>query len=820
MLKTLKNKSVYVVIFLFTFLLGLVLLRHCLIGEYTFLSKLQLSDLVRANLPTYTMIYDEFATGFNIWQWEMGIGTSIFTHADVLFDPFTYICFLGGRANIAEMMGWSLLIKLCAEAVTMGVFLKHFKLGDFSVFLGGILYAFCGYSLIMGSNLALGTSLVYFPLVLLGVEKMLTENKKGGLLFALFLVAIYYYYYFFIIGILSLVYLIARLWMMKASPKQWRNAVFSLAILGMISGLLSAFTILPQALLVFGGTRVKSKDVPFDVNLFLPNLEVLTTSLSRIFANDILGSKVNAQYYGYHNDYFQLTFFVSCTAVIFIVQYVLYHKEQRKKVFGIAIASLIGISFGLVAYLFNAFSTINYRWAFIYNFLLVFGMALGVDSVLKNGGFHTKRLIASIVVSLFVMGYSVLSRTQTTDIFKGHLSSNSEVFSVVIYIYLALIVLDMIYKLIKGKIGIKGFRISFSIVLLALLSLEIMANYRTWLSPDNLSKYGQEPQLNYEDGSMDVIANIQKKDQSFYRINKTFDSVVDGVTIPSCNDAMVQKYYGLKCYNSINNANYIYFLQSAGVYVCLPYSVSPYKEQNKTPFDITGQDLNFICGVYERYDLMCYLAVKYLISDRNMDSDLPPYFELKENSQGYFVYYNHAYCPLAFSNSGIISYSEYLKLNEELRGIALLKYTVLSDELMAEKHITSAQIDVDVSEDLENLVLQKQQNYSEISFAENHIEFEIDMAEDGYLSLGMPYDSNWQIVVDGKKVQTEKINCGLLGAVTTGGHHRVEVRYVGKDFIAGTAISVVTLIGLVSFGIWWQCRRRKESEGGVQDGNE
>ena len=70
----------------------------------------------------------------------------------------------------------------------------------------------------MGSNFALGTVLVYAPLVFLGIEKWMDSGRIKILLAGLFLTCIYSYYFFFIMGILSAGYLCVRMLQRKRNP--------------------------------------------------------------------------------------------------------------------------------------------------------------------------------------------------------------------------------------------------------------------------------------------------------------------------------------------------------------------------------------------------------------------------------------------------------------------------------------------------------------------------------------------------------------------------------------------------------------------------
>ena len=107
---------------------------------------------------------------------------------------------------------------------------------------------------------------------------------------------------------------------------------------------------------------------------------------------------------------------------------------------------------------------------------------------------------------------------------------------------------------------------------------------------------------------------------------------------------MAQGYFGLKNYNSANNSNYMNFLIEMGIYCTIETKVPDYIAAGVQPEDITGADLNYICGVYDRYELMSYLGVKYFISDKD-GTTLPDNWVKKEEYEGLTLYENLAYMP-------------------------------------------------------------------------------------------------------------------------------------------------------------------------------
>ncbi len=782
-----RNWKLYIGVIVTILAISIVIFHEYIFYGHDFLFRGTASDLVRANLPTYYELYDNLTSGWSFWSWNMGIGTSVLTHADVMLDPFTYILFIFGRSHIPDMMILLFVAKIICEGLSFSLYLKYFKLDDRAIFVGAVLYAFCGYSLIMGQNLALGTILVYFPLLLLGIEKMVREKKVGVLLVSLLLISLLSYYYLYVSGLVIFFYLIARSIYEKDSWNIIVVRVFMLIIIAGIAIGLSAVTLLPQLKLVRNSARTVVSDVTGMGYLLKPQLGVLFTTLLRLFGNDILGNGLVDDYLGSPKDYYQLATFGTGLSVVLLFQIWTDMEKKRKKmiifvVTGISIATV----FPVFSYAMNAFSTVNYRWSFIINILMISFVVYAVDALLKKKYLDAKRLCHGIAATYGLVFGSMF-------LYAGLICQN-DYFDILNKIFLAgrksliLLTCEMIMMVslcaaIKNKKEGKRYDSLIVFCVLCMIMFEEVGNYFTWYNIENeIWNYSGDQGEAYEDESAEIIQKIQKDNPGFYRINKSFDSVYDNDGIPSLNDAMVQQYYGLKCYNSVNNAEYIRFLQTLGVYVCNPLVKDTYIKMEKAPEMVTGQDLNFIPGVYDDYELMSYLGVKYYLTN-DINEVVPDYFTYlpQYSSESVLVYENQAYYPLAYINENVANADEFESLTVQEKKTTLMQHTIV------EGQSDSSQVG---SMDFSDYAKLQREKFELIHFSADDIEFEIkDVKTKSYLSLLMPYDSDWEIFVDGVKVNSQKVNISLLGAQIMQGTHMVRLHYAPSAVKLGGVLS-------------------------------
>ena len=820
-----EKLSIYLSVSALILLLCSILLYKYVFLGYEILGRGIASDLLRINLPTYYMIYDNIGKG--MWSWNMGIGTSMMSHGDAMFDPFTYVCFIFGRDGIPHMMAWCLIVKLIAAGLCFALYLRRLSLGNTAVIFGSVLYAFSGYHMIMGLNLALGTVCVYFPLILLGLEQFICENKKLLLIISLSLTAIYFYYYFYMCGIISCIYLIVRLAIRRPGVKRSALKVGGLALAGICSAAIAMFVLLPQLSIVLSNARVTGgTDTQLSQELFKIDYVTLCTAVLRSFGNDMLGSPFDFGYMGYSNDYFQLSSSLSVAVIIFLFQAFALNKKSRPAIAVSVVLITVATAIPFFSYIMNGFSTINFRWYFAVSAMQALALAAGIDAVIKARRFSFPAMAASMLSTALLIYCSIntLSKTMAEkyltdkeDNYRALCESAKSSADTIIFVFTGVCVIwamlslpdflrkhlpshtDAVHSENAGMRRISDSVTRCSAVFLAfiIMTVELRSNYLVWFTNDGLAvDYGNsgEPYSSYEDASLELIQSIQSSDNGFYRINKDFDSILTIEKITSENDAMAQRYFGLKCYNSSNNRSYVNFLQKMGIYVALYYNVEHYIQNGVTPENITGPDLNFIHGVYDRYMLMSYLGVKYFISE-GPRSDLPDYFSYLRDENGLFVYQNSAAMPLAFANRTLVSYDDFMEADDETKDLILMNATVVTAETAEKYGLSLSPIaDYTVSDSASNAASLRS-SFELISFSNDRVVFDVDITSGArILSFSVPYDSGWKVYVDGQKTDTVNVNISLLGAIVPEGEHTIELRYSPSSYSIGIAVSAVSAL--------------------------
>lgn len=780
-----KYGKEYMLLTLLLAIMCLILFRKYIFGgNYYFF---QGTDSVRTTFPAYYSLAKYFDEGWSWWSFHMGIGASQLSRFTAMSDPFNYVLYFN-HTNIERMIILAVSLRVIFAGVFFYSYLNVFEFKKEAKLLSSIAYAFSGYMIIMGQNYGFATVCVYLPLLLLGVEHGIRDGKYVFFCLLVFLTSVYFNTLFFVCSIIVIIYFFIRFFMIYGFKlKLFAKKTFAFlgyAILGIGIG---AFWTIPVTYLTGQSPRIgaiaqKNMFLEFDVNAFF-------TAFARMFSNNSLGIMVNGQdYVGYARQYMQLSTYTTVFALL-MLSLIIVNICGKKQIF--AIVGIVSVGFLFYwngfSYIMNACSTITYRWSFAFNFVLAFVIAYGINLVLNNKNIKLFQPLFIICVALnwyiFII-YLMFSRNnEQINGFYNFIQSNKGAF------YLPF-VLVAVYAFILYCFKSDYLCKNASIILITFVMMsEIFMNYNTFVNYQNsYGKQSEKTTIEYFDESMDFISHIQEEDKEFYRIEKLFDSLYRSDGLPSDNDAMVQRYYGLKNYSSLNPVGYIKFLQNMGIYVMCP--LESVDQTKVKPEDIKSSSLNFINGVGDRTDLMSYLGVKYVIVDTEKEHFiLPESYLLVETYGKYECYKNENYNPLVFATYQSVLNEEFKDLSVNDKDYVIFSTTIVDDE--EDEFLKSISDILADSYTVNQLMEQNRSNFRLKKFDEDFITGEISVKYNGYLNTTIPYDKGWNIYIDGKKAETLSLNNGLLGCKITEGTHEIEMKYFPYGMKLGLIVSVI-----------------------------
>ena len=168
-----------------------------------------------------------------------------------LFSPFNIVLLLFPRAWVPYVIGLNSIIKLTCAGLLFRLYLKYMGCKEFAARLGGVSYAFVGWMAFYLWYNNYQDTLVFFPVVLFGIEKTIREKKPWILSLGLFLLTISNYVLMISYIIAAFIYAMFR-YFQTLKTRDWHDNLWVLlfGFLGFLFGLLLAGSILIPALLI------------------------------------------------------------------------------------------------------------------------------------------------------------------------------------------------------------------------------------------------------------------------------------------------------------------------------------------------------------------------------------------------------------------------------------------------------------------------------------------------------------------------------------------------------------------------------------------
>ena len=253
-MKKLKFKENYIYIFSFIVPIMLMVVIYALIGIYLTGDKTIVnSDMYLQYVGFLGHIKDVLkgeANLFYSFSKSLG-GNTVGLFAYYMSSPLNLIIGLFPKAYIAETIVVITLIKIGLSSLTFTIYLiQSFKKRDINVIMFSLCYSFMAYNINFQLNIMWLDGVVLLPLVILGVDKLINENKYKLYVISLFIAIVYNYYIGYMICIFSGLYFIYKL-ILNNKVKLIKLGSFIGA--SILSVALSAFILIPTVLSLSSG---------------------------------------------------------------------------------------------------------------------------------------------------------------------------------------------------------------------------------------------------------------------------------------------------------------------------------------------------------------------------------------------------------------------------------------------------------------------------------------------------------------------------------------------------------------------------------------
>lgn len=849
------------------------ILRHV----YPFGDQIVLKvDLYHQYAPFHEELRSRIFNGQSLlYSWEGGLGKEFVTQmAYYTASPISFLILLFPQKLLPEALAVFILLKTCFSASFFSYYLKeHFKKNDISILVFGLLYAFTAFMTGYYWNVMWLDSVALFPIVALGVERIIHENKHILYYAALTLTMIVNFYMAVLVCVFTAAYFLVVLFAnyeWGRNKKVMLSRMIKFAVVSIICALTAMFILAPVAI-ALGQTATS------DTNF--PKFEIYD-NIYQLITNHFIGARpvVLARNEDLPNVY-------SGIITMMLIPLYFFNKNiNKREKWGMAIMLVIMLLCACIKpldFLIHGLhfpSNLPHRYTFIYSFIMLYIAYKGLMNI-KHCSFEFV-VYAGILYTVVIIVTEFIMVPAIHDI--DRVLSNSDIAINIIAMILYAVIIYL-YKNSKPSSlpAIMG-------VILVCVFAECMFSSHQGLDRTT----DREAYVKYIDGTTDAIKYMDEKENNgFYRTEfRRFTSINDaalyhyngfsqfsslapgGISefignlgIASTGnsyryydptpliDAMFDLKYVMNKDGEIKNERYVFEKQFDNVWVyrndrVLPLAfmvngdISDWQTTDSQPFEVQNQFIKLAAGVdrdmftpikpdsitktyMEVTEELDENSFKYSLTDpSNVSLEPTVTAEFTSDKDQYvFVYVDAGNAKRVKYKTDSANEDRELSAGKSLFDIGHVKAGekinvnfALTNKGEFEKSYRKDGTVKIYAASYDDAVFReafdklKLNPYTITSFDDTYIEGNVNADEDGVLFTSIPYVDGWKVSVDGAPVDKVSIgDNGVIGVNVPAGKHTVTFSFTSKGLVPSIIISFAGIVLFVLYTLIDKARKAK-----------
>lgn len=794
-------------------------------GDQSFLR----TDMYHQYAPFFSEFKHKLSQGGSLlYSWDIGLGVNFAAlYAYYLASPLNWLIFFCPREFIIEFMTGFIVLKIGLSGLAFTWYLRrHCRTSDFGTCFFGIFYALSGYMAAYSWNIMWLDCIALFPVILLGLEKLVHEKK--GLLYcvALGLSILSNYYISIMICIFMVIDFIALAVLDWDSFRDgWGKTVGLFAGCSLLAGGLAAFVLLPE-ICALQSTASGEMSFPTAAESYFSILDMLARHIGNVQVEIGLDHWPNI-YCGVAVLLFFLLF-LACRRIAL----------REKAVYcTLLLFFLASFSINVLNFIWHGFhypNSLPARQSFIYIALML--------TVCCRAYTNLEGISARSVSAAFWGAVSFVLLAQ--KFMEGDEAYHFAVFYGALFflaIYTGLIFLSRSHWERYGER--QGGRQALT-VLLALLTVSVEAAVNTTctsVTTTSRTAYTEDNE------AVETLADSLKGQEGFYRIEKTDQRTK--------NDGAWMHFPSASLFSSVASAEVTDFMRHMGC------------EASTNAYSITGSTPL----------VDCLLSVKYAFYPEEQRN---PRVEYIQDYRGVYLYANRYTLPLGFLIPDIMEHEWQLDMVnpadvqnslcglfdapdvlQEVHGLGSGPSLIYTPEEPGEyyAYVSNRQvkkvslkkgekeqtfdnlnrgylIEVGMVDGGQTLTFQNEEGSEDLGirlyryneaglehvyrklaqspfeltvWEDSHLKGSVETETGGTLFMSIPYDEGWSITVDGEKKSARKLFNAFMGIELSPGSHVIEMHYMPQGLKTGAAVSLCSLAVLAAAFAVSRIRRQR-----------
>lgn len=836
-----NNKWIYITFLISTIIISVIytLSKIAPFGNNSMLDV----DFYHQYGPLLNELYDRVKEGSSLlYSFNTGGGLPFYRNfLNYLSSPFNIVLFLFKKENIVMAFSCIIGLKVIFASGMMSIYLKKtFKKDGVLLTIFSVLYAFSGYFCSYYWNIMWLDGMVFLPLIMLGINKLVDDEKPIFYTIFLSIMLIANYFIAYMICIFAVMYFFGYLFYRYGfSLKKTYKKIILFILFSILAAALVSFALIPlyKALSSISATSDSFPELTLQFKFHELLFNHLTGVNRTVFASDELPLP---------NVYAGLLTFTG--VILFFINKKI---NIRAKLLAFLILLIFVLSFNLnsLDFIWHAFHVPNdlpWRYSFIYVFIFI---TIGYYGILRIKDLKKSSVFASSFISLIIILLAYKFSFKNIDF-------DRTIINIIFVLLYLLIFLFTQFKKINKKI-------IYALIIIFVSAECIYGIDYNWNIDHDIATFMSDKNT-YEK----LISETTSKDNDLYRMEKT-----DYLTL---NDAAWYNYKGISTFTSMayesvskfqrklglsgNNINsYYYKYYNTPIYNTMfdikylmgSYIENPYYSYLKTDGKVDLIKYNYsssllygvdkkIKGYYpEEYnpfknqsdfvslttnttDIYTDVLVKNVIGGEITPSDF------KNNSNGEFNYIlDDGQNSITFMLDNKVNQNIYLYINgSNVNGFEVddKYYSITSDEYytvdVGTKEIGDVKVKINFKDNNDDGIIKFyayaidddkfKEFYNEInknilkitSYSDTLIEGDVTLKSDKVMLSTIAYDTGWKVYVDGKSVDTYKIADSYLAFDIKKGSHKIKLVYYPDGMKLGVITSFISLAIIFIYAIF------------------
>ena len=699
-------------------------------------------DFNNQTIPLSMVIHDAIKTGNIFWNWNIDMGSSFVgsTSFNVLGDPFFYLTLPFPKNLFPYLTGWLQMIKYAVAGWLAYCYMERYFEKKEYVIIGSILYAFSGFQ---ATNLMFqfNSSAALFPLLLIAIDKLVLDGKKGYLASAVCISAWTDFYIFTAEVIFCIIYFLIRFF---TENKQYYKKIMRCILEGILGIGMAMVIYLPS--IVFSLLNPRSSVLmPMERWFEFDRRGFLYTLRTFLLPAEIMCKRS----FVYNSDYSSKAAYLPMIGLALVLCYVI--KKRKSWLTKLIVIMAIFCLVPILNSSFFLFSESNYnRWYFMLVLMLGMASALVLE---KRAEFPVVKTVGIYLIGIIVFfGGSIWWDKQ-----KFQLIYDQRGFYGLFFVAIVGCILTILFAgFCKEE---KTRYLSF------IITVALFAAFTTAQICDSYQEYALNSEESGNGKPEDYYDKILKFQQitdleEAYRVNSSDNTL--NMTVP---------FAGSGSFLSTVNGSVFEF----------------YEALNKERKCFTPE---LDAGTRQ------LLSSKYYISKEQKKDEL---IQMIDTISG--TYYLYAYAetlPIGFTYDTYITKREFDQCEDIDKSMIMLKTLVVPDKMADEiskkiSHYDLTQRGIPTEEEVSTIVKEHEERASNFNRDSMGFTCNLKTNQDKYAFFSVPNDFGWNAKVNGTEVEIVNIN-GLMAIPVAAGNNEIEFTYVDLPMVLGGVITILSVL--------------------------